>query len=72
MNKNLTKEKRILRAIKSIAGKMAEIAERANPLDWGELFDLCETLETLEDGLKEAVEDLRFLEQEIDEEENYD
>lgn len=68
----MTKEEKMIRKIEALAGKMAFIAKNAKPEDWEELFDLCETLETLEDGLKEAVEDLRFLEQEIDREENYD
>lgn len=63
---------KMIRKIKAIAGKMAFIAQNAKPEEWEELFDLCETLETLEDGLREAVQDLRFLEREIDRKENYE
>lgn len=72
MNKKLTKEEMNLRKIEALAGRMAFIAKSAKPKDWGELFELCETLETLECGLREAVQELRFLEQETDREENYD
>lgn len=68
----MTKVNKTIKSIQAIAGKMAFIAQNAKPEDWEELFDLCETLETLEDGLREAVQELRFLEQEIDREENYD
>lgn len=72
MKKNLAKEEKMIRKIEALAGRMAVIAKNAKPKDWGELFDLCETFETLEYGLSEAVQELRFLEQETDREENYD
>lgn len=68
----MTREMKMIRNIEAIAGKMAIIAQNAKPEDWEELFDLCETFEALEYGLNEAVQELRFLEREIDREENYD
>lgn len=68
----MTKVNKTIKSIQAIAGRIAFIAQNAKPEEWEELFDLCETFEALEDALKENVEDLRFLEQEIDREENYD
>lgn len=68
----MTKEMKMIRKIEAISGKMAFIAQNAKPEDWEELFDLCETFEALECGLNEAVQELRFLEREIDRKENYE